>query len=1182
MQKRWVSLMFLVLLCVPTVALGQAFRGTVSGTVTDPSGAAVPGARLTLTDVATNASLTTETNGEGHYSIPYIPPGRHKLQVEAAGFQPVVHENVEVRVGDKLTLDLKLEVGQATETVTVSGDSTPLLESSSASMGQVIDRRRISELPLPDGNPFTLARLAPGVAFTDVNNLRFTRPFDNGGTSNISTNGTGSQGSEFTLDGVPNNAAFGRQVAYVPPAEAVQEFKVTTSSFDAQQGHSAGAHIEVTLRSGANRPFGSIYWFNRNEVLAGNEFFINSNPNCERDENGKCKRPPLRYNRYGATFGGPVMLPRFGEGGPSLWSGKDKLFFFFAYEGLRQVTPATSFLTVPTLAQRNGDFSALLAQGITIYDPARAEQLPNGQVQRQPIQCGGRINVICPERISPIGRAILSYYPLPNLPGDAQGRNNLIAPQPRTDNFHSESYRVDYVINETQRMFVRYSHNRRQQHTEGFTGVINGVDPTTTDTFRVNHGVAVDHVYTITPSTILNMRAGLTRFESFGTRASEGVFNPASLGFSPQTTAFFGDANYFPQFTISNFATLGGPLFQFTGYDVYSFQPTVTKIVGDHSFRTGYDFRVYRINDYPQRHAAGLYVFDASQVATRQFSNSPAAPIGQELAAVLLGLPAGPSNNPGQIDRNATRNNQLLYHGLFIQDDWKVTRRLTLNLGLRWEMESPTTERFNRNIRGFDFDSPSPIEAAARAAYAANPIPQVSVDAFRVRGGLLFANENNRGFYEADKNNFQPRLGFAYQINSKTVLRGGFAMYSIPFYIDGVQQPGFSQATQIVPTLNAGLTFIATLANPFPSGVLEPPGASQGLGTFLGRDISFVPLERSNPQSRRYELSLQRELPGRVVVDLAFVRNVNYDQIVPIELNPVPRQYLTTLNRRDPTVDNFLTAQVPNPFRGLLPGTGFNGATIERQQLLRPFPQFGSISTERYDGRSFYNAGQLRVERRFAQGFTLTGAYTFSKLIEELSLLNPTDTSYERRISRDDYPHRVVVSGLYELPVGKGRRFLSGAGRLLNLLVGGYQFGGVYQYQSGRPLALGNLAYFGDPNVLVTDIDSSTVGSSNRVFDTSGFFSPGVDIRLRNNVRTFPSRLPRFRSQSIGWLDFSVLKNFPLTETVRMQLRAEFLNATNTPLFGEPNLDPNNTNFGRVTSQVNLPRNIQVGLRLTF
>jgi hypothetical protein len=1173
-----VLLGIVMMCCSPTIASGQQFRGTLVGIVTDQTGAVLPGADVALTDLATNVTLLTVTNRTGLYSFEHIPPGRYRLRFEAKGFHPLTFEHVEIRVGDRLTLDARLTIGQIDSTVTVTADATPLLQTGSASIGSVVERRRIEELPLPDGNPFTLARLAPGVAFTDVNNLRFTRPFDNGGTSSISANGVGAQAGEFTFDGVPNNAAFGRQVAYVPPAEAVQEFKIVTSAFDARHGHSAGPHVDVISRSGANRASGSTYWFNRHEALAANEFFVNANPNCERDSDGDCKKNPLRYNRYGATVGGPVKLPTPG----GIWSGKDRLFFFLAYEGLRQTTPATNTFTVPTEAMRNGDFSALLP-GIVIYDPATAFLRP-GRVERTPFPG----NIIPAERMSPIGRNYLSYWPLPNLPcTDSQCRNNRIAPVPRTDHFYSVSTRADAAISQKQRFFVRYSHNHRKQHTEGWSGEIRGVDPTTSDSFRINHSLALDHVYAASPTWMVNARFGLTRFESKSSRAAEDAFDVAELGFAQSTTALFHETGYFPQFNVTNFnpntggGTVGGALSGKQIFDVYSFQPTTTATRGDHRFHVGYDFRVYRVTEVPATHAAGLYEFDARLVPTRQFSDSPAASIGQELAAVLLGLPSG-----GRVERNATRDNQLPYHALFLQDDWKVSSRLTVNLGLRWDMELPPTERDNRNTRGFDFTSPSPIETAARTAYAANPFPQVPIDAFSVKGGLLFVNEGMRGFYEADTNNVQPRIGFAYELNSRTVLRGGFAIYSIPSYIDAVNQTGFSQSTLLVPTLDAGLTFNAHLATPFPGGVLAPPGASLGLATSLGQGVNVFPIERKNTLSRRYAVSLQRELSGRVLIEAAFVRNVNYDMRVGVELNPVPRQYLTTLSQRDPAVDAFLLAQVPNPFRGLLPGTGLNGATIERQQLLRPFPQFTSIISERYDGEATYNSLQLRIARRFADGFTADGGYTFSRLTEKASLLNPTDSELEERRSRDDYPHRVVLSGIYELPLGTGRRVLTNAGKLLDALIGGFQVQGIYQYQSGRPLAWGNVVYFGNLDALHTNITNSTVSTPanpNRVvFDTSGFFSPGVDIRLRNNVRTFPSTLSGFRSHAINQLDFSVIKNVDLPGRARLQVRVELLNALNTTQFGEPNLDPTSSNFGRVTSQVNLARNIQLGLRCVF
>ncbi|HKQ50898.1 MAG TPA: hypothetical protein VJT74_00925, partial [Pyrinomonadaceae bacterium] len=521
----------------------------------------------------------------------------------------------------------------------------------------------------------------------------------------------------------------------------------------------------------------------------------------------------------------------------------------------------------------------------------------------------------------------------------------------------------------------------------------------------------------------------------------------------------------------------------------------------------------------------------------------------------------------------------------------------TLNLGVRYEYEGPTTERFNRNVRGFDETSASPIEAAARAAYAAHPIPEIVPGDFRVRGGLLFAGTDNRGFWEADKNNVQPRLGFAYRLGQRTVVRGGWAVYTVPFIIDGVQQAGFSQSTNLVPTEDSGLTFRANLFDPFPEGLPPAAGASQGLATFVGRDLDFVPVERSNGQAQRWQLSLEHEFKGSWLVEVAYVGSRGYDLTTETDaLNALPRGYLSEAAARDQARIDYLTAAVPNPFHGLASGTSLDGQTVQRQQLLRPFPQFGNLRTRRHDGSSTYHSGQLRVEKRFARGYTLLAGYTWSKLLEEVSLLNPTDTEYEKRLSVNDTPHRAVVSGIWELPFGRGRRWGANWHSFAEAVLGGWQFQGIWQAQSGRPLEIGNLYFDGDPAELRTRIDGSTADA---VFDTSVFYftdalvrkngvvDPALQrsdprIRLLFNVRRLPSRLPGLRGQPLNLWDLSLSKNFPFTEGTRLQLRGEFLNAFNHPQFNNPVLDPTNSNFGKVTSQANLPRNIQLGVKLLF
>ena len=1185
---------------------GQEFRGSISGRVTDPRGAALSGARITVTNVEMNTSTTVTSDERGNYSVSYLAPGKHSVAVEAQGFKKLRNEGIEVRVSDKLTLDMTLEVGAVQEAVNVTAGA-PLLDAGTASAGQVIDRRRISELPLSDGNPFTLVRLAPGIGY--IGDLKFSRPFDNNGSSDFIADGVPRAGGhEFTLDGIPNtddNGSSGNRVAFIPPADAVQEFKVETASFDAQQGHGAGAAVNVALRSGTNEFHGTLYEFVRNDVLSANDFFLNrtnltTNPARDKNKDGKADRDALRYNRFGGTIGGPVWIPK-------LYDGRNRSFFFFAYEGLRDVFPEPRQDTVPTLAERRGDFSALLAlnSSFQIFNPFTARQ-EGARIRRDPF-VGNRI----PENlISPIAKAYLQFYPLPNQPGDSQGRNNFISGNPRTDRFHSESYRYDQTISDKQKFFFRYTHNNRVEARNSWTGEVNGILPTGNFLTRRNNGFSYDHIYTFSATMILDARVGFSRFLEQNARQHEGQFDPASLGFSPQSAAFFGGAKYLPRFRISSddanapFTPIGDSLGDIRTHNIYVVQPTLTKLVGSHSFKMGYDFRSYRENSAPSGHAAGRYDFGTT-FTRGPLDNSATAAIGQELASFLLGVPTG-----GVIDRNATRSNQTLYNGMFFHDDWKITRKLTLNLGLRYELEGATTERYNRNIRGFDTTATSPIEAAAKTKYATSPIAEVPVSSFSVKGGLLFANESNRGFWESDKNNFMPRFGIAYQINEKTVLRGGFGVYTAPFIIDGVNQTGFSQSTNIVPTLNAGLTFApacttcGNLLNPFPTGVAEPPGASLGLATFLGRDLDIVPVDRSNAQTQRWEISVQRELPGAWLVEVAYIGNRAYDITTGadsadnIVINAIPRQYLSTSPVRDDVTNNFLTANVTNPFQGLLPGTSFNGTTVQRQQLLRPFPEFGRIRTRRNDGKSIYHAGQFRVERRFTRGFTLLTSYTWSKTMEEVTFLNESDTNYERRIGEGDIPHRVVVSGIWELPFGRGRRFGTDSNGFVDAFIGGWQFQGIYQYQSGRPIDLTsrNVYFNGDPSSLRATITGNTVDGT---FDVSGFYfsdaavqTNGVvdpakqradqRIRLVNNIRTFPSRITEFRRQPLNLWDLSMIKNFSITERIKFQLRGEFLNAFNHPQFGDPNTDPTSSNFGKVTGQNNLPRNIQIGLRLVF
>jgi len=1155
----------LLIAAVAVPAAAQEFRGAINGRVGDSSGAVLPGVTVTATNTATNQATTSVTNADGLYNLPFLTPGVYHVVAELTGFKRLDRQNIEVRVGDRLTLDMRLELGGIEETISVTS-AAPLLDLSSASVGQVIDERRIALLPLSDGNPFVLSRLVPGVAFTG--DLKFSRPFDNAGSSSINADGS-SGGNEFSLDGSPNMAN-GRRVAFVPPAGAVQEVRVSTASFDAGDGHTAGALVNATLKSGTNAIKGQGYFYLRDEKLSATDFFVNKSGG---------QKPELMYHRFGGSAGGPVK--------------RDRTFFFSAVEWLYDEFPEPGPRTVPTQAMRGGDFSALLGQGIQIYDPATA-RIEGGFVTRDPFPG----NIIPAARINPVARQVLGYYPMPNQAGDAQGRNNFFSVNPRTDDFYSVSTRIDHRLSSKQQLMARYVRNDRRESRNAFFGEVNGVKPVGNFLFRKNDAVTVDHVYTVTNTTLLNMRAGWSRFHEPNIRQHEGIFDPATLGFSPTTVGYFGGAKYMPRFDFDSLEDFGDNMGATATHSIYSFQPALTRTVGNHGLRIGYDARLYREFGSEPGRAAGQYDFRSNY--TRQRDNSGAL-FGQDVASFLLGIPTG-----GSLDINAQRLNDTWYHGIFIHDDWKITDRLTLNLGLRYEYESATTDSSNRNVRGFDPEAAIAISAAARAAYAASPIPELPLSAFLVRGGLQFASDSNPSFYDADTNNIQPRVGFAYAVSEKTVVRGGVGVYAIPNIIFGNFQPGYSSSQQIVPSLDNGLTFRADLVSPFPDGVAPPVGAADGANTFLGRTLErVVPVTFNNGQNMRYIVSVQRELPNQWLFEAAYAGSRGWDlttggggQAGEIELNAVPAQYLSTSRVRDQAAINFLTAQVPNPFRGLLPGTSFNGATIARQQLLRPFPHFDNIRTRASDGTSRYNSAQFKIEKRFTSGYSLLAAYTWSKFTERVFRLNPTDTEYEERLSEFDVPHRLVLSGIFEIPFGRDRRWGGNASAFTEALAGGWSLQAIGQLQTGRPISFHdrNIYFGGDLNSLKTDYSGDT---NLPVFDISGFYfnDPAVQtngqvnaglqradqrIRLANHLRYFPSRVPGLRGHGLNLWDISVVKQLRFTERFRGQFHVELINAFNRVVYNNPNTDPLNAEFGKVTSQANLPRDIQIAVKLIF
>ena len=557
--------------------------------------------------------------------------------------------------------------------------------------------------------------------------------------------------------------------------------------------------------------------------------------------------------------------------------------------------------------------------------------------------------------------------------------------------------------------------------------------------------------------------------------------------------------------------------------------------------------------------------------------------LGFSFAAFLLGIPSS-----GNINQPASYAEQSTTWGLFVHDDWRVNSKLTLNIGLRWELEGALTERFNRSVSGFDFNAVQPIEAAVKAKYALNPTPEIPAEQFRARGGLTFAGVGgeSRALYNTPKKNFMPRFGFAYKLNDKTVARGGYGVF---FGFLGqrrgdVIQSGFSTTTPLNVTLNNGLNFIETLSNPFQGGLNAIPGASEGIQTFLGRSVTFFNQNPLSPYMQRWQLSLQRELPGGFMAELGYVGNRGTHIEITRNINATPIQYLSSSPTRDQTRISYLSQNVRNPFAGIAPpGLFLSGANIARERLLRPYPHFDAVNTTNNDGYSWYHSMHLSMEKRFSKGYTLQASYTFSKFMEAISYLNAADPLPTEVISDMDRPHRLAVSGIFELPFGKGRRLLHDINPISSHLVSGWQVSGIYTFQSGPPLNWGNVIFNGDVKNIRLPGDQQT---TQRWINVDAGFNRVSSQQLASNVRTFPLRFGFLRADKINNFDIGIIKKTFIGEKKELQFRGELLNAFNHPLLftTQINLTPQNAAFGQVTAgtQENYPRRVQLTLKFIF
>lgn len=1187
---RALLLVILVIGLHPNLA-AQDFRGAISGTVKDESGGALPGVTVTVKNTDTNVATRVVTNERGAFQARYLISGMYSVEASLDGFRPMIKPGIQVRVGDNLTVDLVLAVGGASESITVSA-STPWLDTTSTTIAQVIDRQQIKELPLGDGTAYMLTRLSPGVV--DNSDLHFARPMDNAGLGGFIANGA-KGGNDFTIDGAPNVVSWqqvnygGARVGFSPPADSIAEFRINTNDFDAQQGHTAGANVNLALKSGGSEFHGTAAYFNRSDKRSATSTL--------QDLSGQ-KASPRTYDRASATLSGPIF--------------KDKTFFMVAYEYLKDVQTEPASYTVPTEKMRHGDFSELLASNIMIYDPL------TGTTNRTPFAG----NIIPTDRLNPIALKLLSYYPMPNQPAKSDGSNNYFSDQSRPYKYNATLLRLDHNFTMDQKLALSAYWNKRQEDRYNWAGVQNGFAVSRGFDYRTNFGVTTTYTNVLTPDLIGDFRVSYAKWGSWQTPAQ--TFDPASLGFSAATVALFKGYNYLPRFDIASggvtYATLGS---QRSNYELgtdqplinFSVAPTVTWALGDHTLRAGYEMRTQKWTLRDNGYEAGRYNFTGAYTSA---SNSASTSSGQALAQFLLGIPTSGGNS--YIDVNTYGEYTNTNHSLFAQDTWSLSSKLTVHIGLRAERDAGLREAHNRNTTGFDTATSNPLETAATAAYAANPIPEIAADQFHVRGGLRFGGNP---IYKSITT-LLPRASLSYQLDQRTVVRGGAGLFTYPYVFDAINQPGFSQSTLLVSTTDSGKTFIADLNNPFPNGLGIPPGSSLGLATFAGRDLvpnaTTAMLVNQNDRKAalytRWQLGVQRDLGAGWMVQFDYVSSRGRNLPVRRDLNALPAEYVSFMRYRDVAHEAYLSASVPNPFVGLVPNTTLNGKTTTRYQLLRPYPQFLNIAVMQYNGSDANDSGQLTISKRFEKGLSVIATYTQSKSTEKVSYLNGFDTSLESRTSPDDRPRRATVGVTVPIPVGKDRKWGNKWGSVMQAVFGGWSLSASYQYQQGFPMTAtsngiptgwGNV-YF-DPScdwkklrtraIGSRDANGKIIGVEVPGWDTSCFYfhdasvqTNGVDdpkkqrsdprINMGNGARYFPSILSNMRMPALHLLDMGLSKNFDLGRAVTFQIRADFINALNYTVWWQPDLNPRNSTFGTFTTTRNTPRDIQLGGRLTF
>jgi hypothetical protein len=1155
-MRSWRSV---VILLSVAALFAQDFRATLTGRITDPAGAGVAGAKVEVKNTQNGEVTVATSQDDGAYLVQFLTPGDYVISVEKPGFKKIVREGVHLDVAQRGVADIAMSLGQVDQSVTVSA-ATEQLETEAADRGLTVESTRVINTPLQGRNIMAQAWSAPGVMVTG--SVTRLRPFDIAGSSGISVNGGRPGTNEILVDGI-TSLSQASSASYIPTAEATGEFRVQNTNFDAQYGLTLGGVINIITKNGTNAFHGSLFEFLQNTHFNANTF--NSNRTGT-------PRSSSHINTFGGDVSGPII--------------KNKLFFSYTYEDIRQVIPDPFTTSVPTALQKNGDFSQTYYSSnssgkllTTIYDPLTTTTNASGAIVRTPFAG----NVIPSSRINPVAAKVLSYVPGGNVAGDSvTSLNNLTnnsSTRKFTDFFPEHTGRVDWDLNDSTRMFARYSRNALTE-ARGFhystTSATNPADTTNNNPFtRENHNAIVQLTHTFSPTMILDVRTGLERFKSESGDLQGAGVGASDLGFANQFVSQAADT--FPKFNWSGYEGAGAqPTYIGSLYQANTVEMMLAKTLGKHNVKFGADLRLLRGYSPNPGYNAGNFTFDKIFTGANALSSDSAS--GNSIASFLLGTPAS-----GYIQQNSQPARQEKMYSLYVQDDVRLTSRLKVNLGLRWDYIAPLTDRFNELGRGFNPQAAVPL----------------TVSGMSLNGGILFAGVNGqpRGIFDANPHNFGPRVGAAYQLSSKTVVRGGYALVMGQTWYDPGNALGFSQTTNMVTSVVTGQPY-NTLTNPFPDGVSQPSGASKGYLTGLGNSFQFAdPEGGSPPYVHQFSVEIQHQLPGNFLVSGAYVGSRARRIAVTQQLNGLSLSSLALGS-------SALTKSATNPFAGMIPGTSLNAATVQQQQLLAPYPQFlvatgfnaatsGGI-LEMYEpiGKSSYNALQLLVSKRLSHGLNFSVSYTYSKQMDQVNYDNPTDTRLEKVVAAWDVPQTLQINMVYELPFGTGKALGAKLPSPVRYAVSGWTISSLTRLQQGMPMSFPSNAVPTGLNPTVSDpnytrwFNTCTLLLSGATTGCVGSDQPVWMIRQAYSLQTWSSRLSSVRLPGIHNSDISVMKHNRLSERLDLIFRADLINAFNSPqFFNGPTTDATSGNFGKISGasdQSNLPRFVQLSLKLQF